>query len=233
MAKKKQDVKVEENPLITLCDELSKQGDLSIAWDGGNDSGCYYLKLNGIDISPDWQPTDPIEMMKEKLINHIADSMEYGSFAGDFYTNGEIAYDPKTKTFSGDDNYSETEQAWILFNFSTVIPDTIWFDSVEVEIIGGAEGQIDSVNVSLRVLNGPKIDEHDTVTEKIEKELEAKLDAVFENYGNLDAIDSVSHHEVYNKNICSKVDGGLKLSIKDLTVSMRQDDEKPVEIQLF
>lgn len=224
-----------ENPIIALCDRMTSNGEtLSITWEGGEDSGGYTLLLNGEDISPQWGSTEPNDVEKDRLINYIADHMDYGSFAGSFYTSGELFYNREDKSFSGDDHYSETEGGHIPFNYSTVIPSSIWFDNIRIEMSGGSEGQIDTVNFEFFVTNGFKTTEHDAVAEKIIKELEAHLNKVYSECKgfHIDDIDSTSHHDVINISQLQKNDEGTILCIDNLDVHKRAEQDKSVDIQL-
>jgi hypothetical protein len=95
-------MKPQKATMIELCDELTKDGkDLLIKWNGGNDDGYFEILLDGNQLD------DEIDF--ESIENYVSNSLGYGSFAGDFSTNGELIYHRETKSFDGVDNYSTAE----------------------------------------------------------------------------------------------------------------------------
>ncbi|HWV72881.1 MAG TPA: hypothetical protein VN040_14230 [Pseudosphingobacterium sp.] len=130
------------------CDKLTKKGDkLSIAWDGGNDSGWVYLKLNDNQM-------DNMTAIEEQLIRLAEDVLAYGSFDGDFSVEGEAEYNPAHKCFEGTDSYSGKLQVIKDCAIEISIPESIWFDRLELRFEIDDEYDQETT-ASLRVLNGP------------------------------------------------------------------------------
>jgi hypothetical protein len=140
--------------LTKLLSEGAKE--IKVTWEGGNDEGSYYLYVDGKDIDIDWHKKDGAY----DLIDFIGDEIGYGSFAGEFSTNGEVVYDVEEGAFLGDDSYEEQQEFTYKFRKPLVltVPKDLWFDTVEVDM-SGYDDDID-VSVRLSVTNGPVVQEH-------------------------------------------------------------------------
>lgn len=140
---------------------------ISISWEGGNDEGCYDLRIDGNIIDINWDDRASCEY---KLIDWFGDNLGYYSFAGDFNCRGEAVYNPETEAFEGEDSYEESKEHDYKFKtpIKLVVPKDLWFDSLVVEV-DGYEDQVD-VSVRFTILNGPVVEEHANL-EKSMKEL--------------------------------------------------------------
>ena len=147
--------------VIKWCDEQTEQGfELKICWEGGGDSGWCWFELDGEQCS---QPE------AEWLIEKMYDVLDYGTWAGEFSTNGEAEYNPETKEFDGTDYYS-TEDTFIhecKKPFAIKIPKTIYFDILHME----CEGEEYEFNINASVTNGFFTKEAETYFNKLESEL--------------------------------------------------------------
>ena len=122
MAKSK--MKVENSSLVEYCDNLVKEGkELALNWEGGGDSGWVYFTVDGKE-----DDSDEIR----RLIDACYEVLDYGSWAGEFSANGEATYNPKTKCFEGVDNYGEDTTETHRCKIDIVVPERLWFDSIEV-----------------------------------------------------------------------------------------------------
>lgn len=158
----KQTDTLEDVSIIEYCDALAEKGQLSIKWDGGNDSGWFRLCIDGEEL--------PYEE-GEAIIN-IADSiLGYGSFAGDYNTEGELFYDKATKTFIGEDNFSSNDNTTTKLGFQVKIPTSIWFDRIQIVVAGDAYDNYSESTSFITVDNGPVSDEHVVIEEKILSDL--------------------------------------------------------------
>lgn len=147
--------------IIKWCDEQTEQGlDLKLCWEGGGDSGWCWFELDGKQCS---QPE------AEWLIEKMYDVLDYGTWAGEFSTNGEAEYNPETKEFDGTDYYS-IEDTFIhkcKKPFAIKIPKTIYFDILYME----CEGEDYEFNINASVTNGFFTKEAETYFNKLESEL--------------------------------------------------------------
>ena len=154
--------------LIEYCTEQASIGSkLSVQWEGGNDSGWFEFLVNDKTIE---LPT-PIQ---HRIIDRVADVIGYGSFAGDFSTNGEVVYNPDSNCFEGWDEYSEDNHETCSCKLPVTIPSTIWFDKITIRL--EADSSYDgSVSIDLKINNGPTSKVH----EKWETDAARRLETIF------------------------------------------------------
>jgi hypothetical protein len=207
--------------MIELCDELTKDGkELIITWDGGNDSGSFYTQLDGTVFISEKYDLDPIE---EYVCNHLG----YGSFAGDFNTNGELKYNRETKCFEGTDNYSTSETEDYMCRLKVSVPTDIWFDQLHINIEMEKEDKPEVVSTFI-IANGPRTDRHTKFEKRIETHVKRQVTrmsnkmhdfiSLFEDF----RISKREFHERENK---------LVFVIKKLTYSY--DFTKDNDIQIY
>jgi hypothetical protein len=140
----------EESKILTIqdilkwCEEQVEQGfELKLCWEGGGDSGWCWLEVDGVQCS---QPE------AEWLIDKMYDTLDYGSWAGEYTASGEAIYDHTTKEFDGTDYFGiedsfmdEVENPFVI-----KIPKSIYFDSLNLD----CEGEDYSFNINASVTNG-------------------------------------------------------------------------------
>lgn len=216
----KQNQTTEEKSITDYCDELSERGQLSVKWDGGNDSGWFRLCIDGEDLDDH----------EGRGIIDIADAvLGYGSFAGDYYTEGELFYDPETKTFKGKDNFSSNENATIDLKFQIKVPTSIWFDRMEVIVRGNSDDNYsDEAAVAFIVNNGPSTIEHELLKEKII----AKLLKHIRSLNPENGIDSIWTDWNINYSEFKKKGDYMVFTLDTLDYSYSNTENKEVEIDL-
>src|SRR5581483_5032787 len=79
--------------------ETNKDRNISFTWSGGDDEGWGSLEIDGKKV----KGNDPIA---EKICDRIFNVLDYGSFAGDFGTEGTLDFDTETLQFKGIDYYT-------------------------------------------------------------------------------------------------------------------------------
>lgn len=166
---------MKQNRLIAMrlyCDRVTKNGTkLSIAWDGGNDSGWFALQKNDEVIEELTPIQEEILMLARRVVG-------YGSFAGDFTTTGEAVYNREEKSFVGQDDYSQSDTASLTCQLGVEIPDDIWFDRLDMEIDG--DHSID-VTAQFIIMNGPYTHIHKDWEKKLKEVLTPQIEnAVYE-----------------------------------------------------
>lgn len=218
--------------IITWCDEKVANGEeLTMEWDGGNDSGCFYLKLDDQDITPDYSDTESIPAM---LMSMCEDEADYGSFAGDYYTIGKLIYNAETKTFEGVDDFSTNDSAVITdFNLEVKIPETFWFDSLALTINLSGSAEIDQINASLVLDNGPTSDMHETWETQAVKDIEEHINKFF-NDGKLDpdTVDGAYNDIFIDKEDMTLENGMYICKVDSIEYSLRTSEEKDISICL-
>jgi len=218
-----------EEQVKKYIDELISGGaeEIKITWEGGNDEGSFYLYVDDEEVEIDWNKKDGAY----NLIDYIADKIDYGSFAGDFSTYGEITYDAESNQFIGCDQYEEIQDYTYKLKNPLVltIPKDLWFDTVDVD----ASGYSDDLDVSVRlsVTNGPVIQDHVDFESKSVKDIIKVLNTI------LDTIDDV-RDIWYNGNIVTRENLGLdengnyKVVLTEFMYNKYETMDKEVTIQL-
>lgn len=135
------------------------------------DSGWVYFEIDGEQVENEYT---------ESLVSHCYDTLDYGSWAGEFDANGEAVYDADQKAFVGTDYYSETDVEERDPGIILSIPKDLWFDGLSVEV-EEVEYEVADYNVDVKVLvqNGIVIDKHDEVAEELKKQIVEQLNADF------------------------------------------------------
>lgn len=208
--------------------KLLSQGakEIKISWEGGNDEGSFYLYVDDQPAMIDWDRKNDAY----NLIDFIGDQMGYGSFAGDFYVNGEAIYDKEEGAFIGSDDYEELTDFTYYFKepLTIRIPKDLWFDSIDLNVSGYTD-ELDA-DVKLLIMNGPVVEDHVKFEERTAERLRLKVEEIFKE---MDYINSVWHNvEITRDQLPVDKDGNPFLLIHNVTYSKYQGEEKEIRIQL-
>ena len=167
-------MKIED--VIKWCDKKSAEGStVAICWEGGGDSGWVYMEVDNAetnDAEGDW------------LVDKMYDVLDYGSWAGEFSASGRAEYDPETKTFEGEDIYSEDESESLELSDDEIItikiPKKYFFEEIIIEL----DNVLDGGGVTIRpvVKNGIINQELTTYCESLEDELNDKAKNLLEKH---------------------------------------------------
>ena len=179
----------EKQSLRQWLDALEEQGhEVKVTWEGGNDDGAFYVYVDDEEIDTNGNT------MGGLLIDLVADEISYGSFAGDYSTNGELFY--SDGELSGTDNYSCSESACLELRKKDYVrievPEYLWFDTLSIDTEGYHEDSGIDVTVNFNISNGPVVEEHttleETLSEMLQKTISERLDNVKEqvNYVSSD-----------------------------------------------
>lgn len=150
----------EINDLAALawCKKLDAEGiDLTMNWDGGNDSGWVTFEIDKAEL------TEEDHNMISYLENKCYDELDYGSWAGEFSANGQATFDAEQNAFVGTDYYSEDDSITKDCELRIAIPKDVWFDSVEIMV----QDEEISVSVDIIVRNGFKTEAHTKAEEDL------------------------------------------------------------------
>jgi hypothetical protein len=215
-------MKEQKTTMIEVCDELTKNGkSLIITWDGGNDDGWFEILLDGKLIG-DEIDFDPIEA-------YITDQLGYGSFNGDYSTTGELIYNRETKSFEGIDTYSTSESDNYLCKIKVIVPDDIWFDQLDINIEMQDDDDEPNVASSFIISNGPRIDLHTEIENKIGKNIKKQVMKIQEGIRNFNSLyENVS---IANREFSKRKDK-LFFIIKKVGYSYDGCQDNNIQIQL-
>jgi len=166
--------------ILKKCQNLTKDGaTLSVAWNGGGDEGQFELKLNDKELETDYGHEDSI-------VDLVWAELDYGYFAGPFSTTGEVVYDSEKKCFEGTDTYSDTDSISTNCNITIHLPETLWFDRLELHFEQDFADPFYSA--TLIVLNGPVTDGHATMESQTAQEFAKQMRECISRIYNFDSM---------------------------------------------
>ena len=218
----------QKQELIDYLDKEHAAGkEIKLCWEGGGDSGWVWFEIDGNKISENGG-----NQMIDSLVDYMYDTLDYGSWAGEFSANGEAEYDSKTKEFSGTDYYSEDETINRKCNIKLSIPKSLWFDVLEIEI-QGEEPNIDAV---FHIKNGFLIPEHTEFIDKtliphLQKETENVIESFINDDGTTEYRSMWEHFELEYADFKDEGDY-MTYEIKDIGVGTYTTDEKSIYLDL-
>lgn len=218
----KEEKKLTLKELLDWCDSHHAEGkELTILWDGGNDSGWVHFQIDGVDV--DCPEAD-------QLVDMMYDQLDYGSWAGDFYASGTAYWNHEEKAFFGTDNYTETAGTTGHADIKVSVPKYIHFDDIEIDT---SDEEVNT-SVVFRVRNGfihPEISSLQTALEtSLQKEFEAAIDKSCKENG--EEFDSAYANYVLER-IDFKEEGDyLVATIKEVWYSITCGEDKDIEINL-
>jgi len=212
--------------IIDWCNEQVDNGnELTIKWEGGGDSGWVYFEIDGDTVENEYT---------EILVNYMHEHLDYGSWAGEFSSNGVAYYSKETQSFEGDDNYSEDDHDYMDPQIIIRIPKNLWFDSFHLE----AECYYDdhpTINAVFIVKNGFLTQEHLDFCHNLEEELKETFDSVSDNYNhNSDGVEFRGYNDswIINRSDFTEEDGMLVHNIDKLEIQTLKNDDKSIVFEL-
>ena len=210
-------------------DRLVSEGaeQIKITWEGGNDEGSFYLYVDEKEVDIDWNRKDGTY----DLVDYIAGEIGYGSFAGDFSTNGEVVYDVEKKAFIGNDSYEEQQEFTYKFRKPLIltIPKDLWFDTIEVDM-SGYDDDID-ISVRLSITNGPVVQEHIDFESKSVEDLHKVAKQLFDDVDEVRDL-WISEAPVKREDLSIDKDGNPYHVLTELIYSKYEGNDKEINIQL-
>jgi hypothetical protein len=219
---------VATSDLIKWCDEQVAQGKkLSMAWEGGGDSGWVYFKIDEEQVS-DSAETDEISQLTDLMY----DQLDYGSWAGEFSASGEAIYNSEEKAFVGTDYYSEDETYPYECSLQIRVPKRLWFDSIEYNF----EQEDPVIDIAFIVRNGFLTDEHTQVAEQVKVSLNDQVQKAINDYSSLP--ESTPYENIWQNDRINRsefVEDGdyLVATIDELSIGTRSETEKDIYLELI
>jgi hypothetical protein len=158
-----------ENKELTLqqrLDAIAAEGkEIKVTWEGGNDSGGYNLFVDEVEVNYK-------DAFFDEVVDFISDTIDYGSWAGDYSADGSVCYNADQGAFIGEGKDTTSESACLDgISIEIRVPKYLNFDSVDME----TEGTFcwDDIVCSFRfgINNGPVFEEHSDIEKSMESYL--------------------------------------------------------------
>jgi hypothetical protein len=217
----------EKQSLKQWLDDLESQGhEVKVTWEGGNDDGSFSVYVDDEEISTEGTS------MGGLLVDVVADEIAYGSFAGDYSTNGELIYSKGELT--GIDNYSCSESACLELKKKDYIrievPEYLWFDTLTINTEGYHEDSGIDVTVNFNISNGPVVDEHSTLEESLSEMIR---DAVTERLDHVkEQVNYVYSDWSFRFDEGQIIDGKRVFFIEDIDYNYEDGEDKEICIEV-
>ena len=154
-------MKNKELSLRQQLDALAAQGkEIKVTWEGGNDSGGYSLFIDGAEANYDAEANYG-DVAYDEIVDFISDTMDYGSWAGDFSADGSVVYNSDEGAFIGEGKEVESYSGCLEdISIEIRLPKALNFDSFEIITEGTHCWDELSTDCKFIISNGPVFPEH-------------------------------------------------------------------------
>ena len=165
-----------ENKELTLrqkLDDLASQGkEIKVTWEGGNDSGGYNLFIDGDEVHYG-------DVAYDEIVDALSDSINYGSWSGDFFADGFVVYNSDEGAFIGEGKDTDSENGLLEdVNIEIRVPKALNFDSIEITTEGTyCWGEL-TATCRFAIDNGPVFPEHTVVENDMETHVRESVEHI-------------------------------------------------------
>ena len=211
--------------ILNWLNQLSEDGnELAICWEGGGDSGWAYFDIDGDTVENEYT---------EALVDYMYEILDYGSWAGEFSANGKAIYDHDTKTFEGEDYYSEDSHDNLDWDIEIKVSKDLWFDTLHIEC---EKYNDDETFISVRFLikNGFLTEKHTNFCTNLEETLKNDLDELFNQYEAKDGYDFRGCNDswILERKDAVEEDDMLVFTIKKVEIQTLETYDKNVVFEI-
>ncbi len=140
------------------------------------DSGWCHFEIDGESVDNEYT---------EALVDFMYDTLDYGSWAGEFTANGKAIYDANTNSFEGTDYYGEDGNDILDVDLKIKVSKKLWFDTLHVEIECYHDEE-PSLSVQFLVKNGFLTKEHSDICTNLEEVLRDDFHKLIDDYQSID-----------------------------------------------
>ena len=188
------------------------------------DSGWVHFESDGADIDNEYTRC---------LVDRIEDTLNYGSWAGEFNASGEAIYNPKTNTFEGTDFYGEDTSEILDVDFTVRVPKKLWFNTFHVEVERNYDDHTNT-SASFLVKNGFLSQEHSDFCTNLEQELLKDFDDVFDNYESANGYEfrSCTDSWILERSEATEEGDDLVFKITQVDIQVMNEEDRPVVLEL-
>jgi len=216
---------MEKKSIVQWCKNLHEAGnELTMKWEGGGDSGWVYFEVDGESTDNEYT---------RALIDQMDNTLNYGSWAGEFNASGEATYDAEKNAFEGTDFYGEDENEVLDVDFTFRVPKSFWFNTFHVEVERNYDDHTNT-SASFLVKNGFLIQEHTDFCHNLEQELKKDFDDVFDNYKSNQGYEFRSCTDSWILERADAVESGddLVFKITKIDIQVMTEEDRPVVLEL-
>ena len=211
--------------IVQWCKDLHEAGnELTMKWEGGGDSGWVYFEIDGDTTDNEYT---------RALVDQMDQTLDYGSWAGEFNASGSATYNPETNSFEGTDFYGEDESEVLDVDITIRIPKKFWFTTFHVEIERNYD-DITNVSTSFLVKNGFLSQEHTDFCTNLEEVLKDDFGDLFDNYESTDGYKFRSSTDSWILERSEATEDGdeLVFKITKVDIGVMTEEDKPVVLEL-
>ena len=216
---------MEKKSIVQWCKNLHEAGnELALIWEGGGDSGWVHFEMDGETVENDYT---------ECLVNRIYDTLNYGSWAGEFNANGKAIYDAESNSFEGIDYYGEDDGDVMDTDFTIRVPKSLWFETLHVEVESNYDDQPD-VSVRFIIKNGFLTEEHTNFCRNLETTLQQDFSDLFSSYDSKRGYEFRGSNDSWILERTDAVEGSedLVFKIKQVEIQIMTNDERNIVMEL-
>jgi len=214
-----------EKSIVQWCKDLHEAGnELTMKWEGGGDSGWVYFEIDGESADNEYT---------RALVNRMDDTLNYGSWAGEFSASGTAVYDPEKNAFEGTDFYGEDSNEVIDTNVIIKVPKSFWFDTLHVECEANYD---DDTQMSVRfiVKNGFLTDQHTNFCSNLENTLGVEFSSIFSNFESVNGYEfrGCTDSWILERSKATEEDDMLVFTIDKMDIEVMTSEDRPVVLEL-
>jgi hypothetical protein len=127
---------------------------IKVTWEGGNDSGGYSLFVDEVEVNYG-------DAFFDEVVDFISDTIDYGSWAGDYSADGVVYYKADEGAFIGEGKETESDSGCLEdISIEIRLPKALNFDSFEIITQGTHCWEELSTDCKFIISNGPVFPEH-------------------------------------------------------------------------
>jgi hypothetical protein len=171
-------------------DAIAAEGkEIKVTWEGGNDSGGYNLFVDGDQVNYG-------DAFFGEVIDFVSDTIDYGSWSGDYFADGAVYYNKDEGSFIGEGKDTTSDGGCLEgISIEIRVPKYLNFDSIEIHTEG--THCWDELDASFRfeIANGPVFKEHSEIEKSMESYI---LESIIDTLETDDACKDEEIGWVYN-----------------------------------
>jgi hypothetical protein len=135
--------------------------EIKVTWEGGNDSGGYSMYIDGEQVNYG-------DVFYDEVVDFVSDTVDYGSWAGDYFADGSVYYNKDGGAFIGEGKETESDSATLEgISIEIRIPKALNFDAFEIITEGTHCWEELSIDCKFVISNGPVFPEHGEVEDNM------------------------------------------------------------------